>query len=224
MGSNRDWLMTLRQSLPRLRHLVSQMNPTWTVASVADLSSDWFAERGIAAAVWDVDGTLTSYHGPHVGPELEPAFRALRTDRRLSHAVLSNCGEDRFLELSRMFPDLLLVRAYEDPRKPEESFRMRQRIGTSDSMSQAELEGLLRGGARQVRKPDGRLIRETAHLLGVDEISAVVMIGDQYLTDVATANLGGARSIKLLTYAKRTFPFSLRLSQSFEGLLFRLSK
>jgi predicted HAD superfamily phosphohydrolase YqeG len=46
------------------------------------------------------------------------------------------------------------------------------------------------------------------------------MIGDQYLTDVAGANLGGVRSIKLPTLARETFRPSVRFSQSLERGLY----
>jgi len=50
----------------------------------------------------------------------------------------------------------------------------------------------------------------------------VAMVGDQYLTDVAGANLGGVRSIKLPTLAPGTFRRSVRLGQVVEILLYAL--
>ena len=47
-----------------------------------------------------------------------------------------------------------------------------------------------------------------------------VMIGDQYLTDVAGANLGGVRSIKVPTLAGETFRPAVRFSQALERGLY----
>ncbi|MCA9722385.1 MAG: HAD hydrolase-like protein, partial [Gemmatimonadetes bacterium] len=50
----------------------------------------------------------------------------------------------------------------------------------------------------------------------------VVMVGDQYLTDIAGANLAGARSIKLAAIAPETLPPGIRAGQRVERLLYRL--
>jgi predicted HAD superfamily phosphohydrolase YqeG len=49
---------------------------------------------------------------------------------------------------------------------------------------------------------------------------AVVMIGDQYQTDVAGANLGGVRSIKLPTLAREPFRPAGRMPQRLETGLY----
>jgi predicted HAD superfamily phosphohydrolase YqeG len=192
------------------------------VASVADLSPEWFARRGIRAVVWDVDGTLTSYHGSEIGAAMERSFSQLLASHEQVHAILSNCDETRFAELGRIFPHTMLLRGYENPNSTNSSFRIRHRIGSVDSFSSAELRTTLESGARQVRKPDGRLLRESIHLLGVEDLSTVAMVGDQYLTDIATANLAGAQSVKVRTYASDSFPLTLRISQLLERLLHRL--
>jgi predicted HAD superfamily phosphohydrolase YqeG len=42
------------------------------------------------------------------------------------------------------------------------------------------------------------------------------MIGDQYFTDIVSANLAGVRSIKVPTLDPPSFPTAVRLSQKFE--------
>ena len=51
----------------------------------------------------------------------------------------------------------------------------------------------------------------------------VAMVGDQYLTDVAGANLGGIRSIKLPTLAPETFRRSVRAGQIAETVLYAVA-
>jgi predicted HAD superfamily phosphohydrolase YqeG len=46
-------------------------------------------------------------------------------------------------------------------------------------------------------------------------------VGDQYLTDIAGANLAGIRSIKVPTIGRRSFPLPVRFLQWSEELLFR---
>ena len=51
--------------------------------------------------------------------------------------------------------------------------------------------------------------------------TGVVMVGDQYTTDIAGANLAGIRSIKVATIARHSFPFPVRLLQTMEDMLVR---
>jgi predicted HAD superfamily phosphohydrolase YqeG len=51
----------------------------------------------------------------------------------------------------------------------------------------------------------------------------VALVGDQYLTDVATANLAGIRSIKVPTLGRASFPPSVRLLQRVDEWLYRLT-
>ncbi len=86
-----DQFSTLRQSLPRLGRLLTKMRPTYTVESVADIDAEFLETHGIRAVLWDVDGSLMSYHGK----EIDPAFRHVRTLFRngpARHAILSTLG------------------------------------------------------------------------------------------------------------------------------------
>ncbi len=59
-------------------------------------------------------------------------------------------------------------------------------------------------------------------LLAEKDQNRVLMVGDQYLTDVASANLAGIRSAKVRTFRRDTFPRSLRFSQALEVTLYRV--
>jgi hypothetical protein len=131
--------------------------------------------------------------------------------------VLSNCDELRFEELKTIFPNLPLIRGYRGPT----GTTFRTAHGTTDSHTRSQIDELLKSGYRQIRKPSGELIGHAVEALGFPG-SRCVMIGDQYLTDIASANLGGIRSIKVETYGRKTFPRSIRFSQRLERVLFRL--
>ncbi len=82
-----------------------------------------------------------------------------------------------------------------------------------------QVSALLANGARQIRKPSGDLITYAMNVLGIDDPKSILMVGDQYLTDVASANLAGARSAKVRTFRRDTFPASIRFSQRLEQAL-----
>ena len=71
-------------------------------------------------------------------------------------------------------------------------------------------------GVRPMRKPAAELVAEALRQLDVDDPIEAVMIGDQYFTDIVSANLAGARSIKVDTLDRSSFPAPVRLSQRFE--------
>ena len=48
------------------------------------------------------------------------------------------------------------------------------------------------------------------------------MVGDQYFTDIAGANLAGVRSIKLSAIGPESLPRSIRMGQMVERLVYRL--
>jgi hypothetical protein len=129
--------------------------------------------------------------------------------------ILSNASEERFRQLGDIFPTVKLVRGY----RLGTSVLYRNRLGSLDSWSDAELEQRLRAGARMIRKPSAELMDYAIQELGCRKDEAV-MIGDQYFTDVAGANLAGVRSVKLPTRAGHTFRTSVRLSHGLERVLY----
>ena len=212
-----DHLATLRQTIPRIRHLLSQLEPTYQLETVAEIDAAFLERNEIRAVLWDVDGTLMAYHGDDVDPEF-PHIRALFRNGPARHAILSNCDEVRFDELGRMFPEVPLLRGYSAPR--ESMFRYR--LHEIDTHSAEDIEHLLATGGRQIRKPSGELIEYGMEVLAETDLQAVLMVGDQYLTDIASANLAGVRSAKVKTFRRDTFPGSIRTSQLIETLIYRL--
>ena len=78
-------------------------------------------------------------------------------------------------------------------------------------------------GLGPIRKPSRRLVRAALEWLEVeDRPEAALMVGDQYFTDIASANLAGIRSLKVATLHRASFPRPVRVSQRLEGLLYRL--
>lgn len=208
---------TFVQVLPRLPSLLARMRPTWHLPSLAALDEQFLRSNGIRGIIWDVDGTLTGDRRSTLEPQVEGSFRSLLRNPDLRHVILSNSGEERFRQLGEIFPEVPLLRAY----RLRGEVLYRRRLGGTDNWSAEELESRLAQGAVVVRKPDAQLIDYCVRELGVGA-DATVMVGDQYLTDVAGANLGGVRSVKLATLAPDTFRRTVRFSQVVELGLYRL--
>lgn len=208
--------MTLVQSLGRLPRLVASMEPTWRLGSVADITPDFVARHGIRGLIWDVDGTLTAYHATVLLPDAAQALSALASLDGLRHAILSNAPEWRILELTGMFPDFPVVRAY----RTRGALRSRVLRGRADPWSPSDLAQVLARGGVALRKPAPELVSLAVAELGLER-GEVVMVGDQHLTDIAGANLAGVRSIKLPNPARSTFPATIRLTQRLEAVLDR---
>jgi uncharacterized protein len=208
---------TFVQVWPRLLSLVGRMRPTWEVRSLADVTPEFLRANGVRGLIWDVDGTVTGDRRREILPEASAPFRALLADAGLRHVILSNASEERFLQLGAMFPEIPLLRGY--VHRSAMLFRVLHR--GADSWTAESLAERLAAGAHVLRKPSAALIDYAVRELGCGKEHAV-MVGDQYLTDVAGANLGGIRSIKLPTLAPETFRRSVRLGQVVESALFAL--
>ena len=206
---------TFVQVLPRLRSLVAKMRPTWHLAALAVVTPEFLRAQGVRGLIWDVDGVLTGDRQPALRPESAAPFRALVADQGLRSVILSNASEERFRQLGGMFPDVPVLRGY--ALRGETLYRRLHDGG--DSWTADDLAQRLADGAHVIRKPSAALVEFAVRELGC-ATSEVVMIGDQYLTDVAGANLGGVRSIKLPTLAPGTFRRSVRVGQVVEGLLY----
>jgi len=119
--------------------------------------------------------------------------------------------------LGELFPTIPILRAY----RLGGAVLHRKLEGRTDSWTAEELVACLKEGARVIRKPSLVLMEYAIGQLGCGR-DAIVMVGDQYLTDVAGANLGGVRSVKLPTIAPESFRRSVRLSQRLEALAYRV--
>jgi HAD superfamily phosphatase (TIGR01668 family) len=208
---------TFVQVAPRLLSVVRRMRPTWHLPGLAAIDETFVRAQGIRGFIWDVDGTLTGDRREKLEPAADAPFRGLLAMTGIRHVILSNASEERYLQLGRLFPAVPVLRAY----TLGGEVLGRRVVGTSDSWTEEELETRLARGARVIRKPSAELVRLAVRELGCEPQQAV-MIGDQYLTDVAGANLAGVRSIKLPTLARETFRPAVRLSQRFETMLYAL--
>jgi predicted HAD superfamily phosphohydrolase YqeG len=215
LASGASSFSTLVQVAPRLVSLFGKMEPTWHLPGPAAITPAFLREHGLRGLIWDVDGTLTGDRRPALFAESEGPFRTLLADASLTHVVLSNAGEERYRELGTMFPAVPILRAY----SMDGRTLYRRLQGTADTWTAAELEQRLTAGARVIRKPSATLVDYAVREMGCAK-SEVVMIGDQYLTDVAGASLGGVRSIKVPTLARETFRASVRFSQRLETALY----
>jgi len=215
LASGASAFSTFFQVVPKLAAVIRRMRPTWHLPSLSAVDAEFLRTNGIRGLIWDVDGTLTGDRRPALEPEAAPAFRALMGFDWLKHVVLSNSSEERFRELGAIFPELTILRAYE----VDGSVVYRKRRGAGDSMSDAEVQALLERGGRMIRKPSRALVEYALRELALGAGEAA-MIGDQYMTDVAGANFGGVRSIKLPTIAPETFRLSVKLSQRLEKLIY----
>jgi hypothetical protein len=72
-----------------------------------------------------------------------------------------------------------------------------------------------------IRKPNADVIRFAVDQLGL-EPGAALMVGDQYWTDVAGANLGGIRSARVPVVGRSTFPAPIRLFQQLDRWMRRI--
>lgn len=206
---------TFVQVAPRLASLVGRMRPTWHLPSLAAVTPEFLRRHGVRGLIWDVDGVLTGDRQPELRSESAVPFRALLAAEDLRHVVLSNASEDRFRQLGEMFPELPILRGY----AYRGAITFRKLYAGVDTWGPDELAARLAEGAHVVRKPSADLVAFAVQELRCGA-AEVAMVGDQYLTDVAGASLGGVRSIKLPTLAPGTFRLSVRVAQVVETIVY----
>ena len=212
------WVGTARQALPEAFKLWGRLQPTFRMADLRSIDAAFLDRHGIRAILWDVDGTLMGHHAHQVAVMFVEAFDRLLKVPGLQNALLSNCDETRFLELGRLFPDLAVLRGYTTP-----SGRVRRRLQHGeDRWSDAAAATLDPQHRRKIAKPSEALIDCALEELGLSDRSQLLMVGDQYFTDIAGANLAGIRSVKVATHRRDSFPPALRAFQRFEQLLYTL--
>lgn len=219
VATGRSQFTTFFQVLPRLATVVRHMRPTWHLPSLAAVTPAFLRAHGLAGCIWDVDGTLTGDRRPAVAPEARAPFEALLAMPEARHVVLSNASEERYRQLGTIFPMLPILRAYE--RHGEAALLYRRLQGTDDSWSNEELNVRLSEGWVVVRKPRAALVEYALREMRMEKDKAV-MIGDQYMTDVAGANFAGIRSIKVPTMDGASFRRVVRFGQIVELALYRV--
>ena len=211
----RDQYATMLQTLPRLWTIARKTKPTYHLDSAKEITADFLEREGISGVLWDVDGTIMSYHAKVIDDEFAH-LGDLIANGPAKHGILSNCDEDRFLELAEMFPEFPSLRGYTTPAGTV----FRKTYKREDTHTHKQVSDILANGGRQIRKPSGELVQFGMEALGVTDPQAILMVGDQYLTDVASANLAGAKSAKVRTFRRDTFPLSIRISQRLERALY----
>ena len=210
-----DWLLTIRQAAPRLPRLLCSLAPTMRLEHVGELDDAALARERVRGLIWDVDGTITYAGGCEPAPEAEAAIQRLHRAEGVRHVILSNGTDARCEVLSVRFPDVPVLTAFRTPAGV--AFR-RMQAGRV-VWSGAEANG---GSMRRIRKPSEDLVRFAVRELDL-HAAEVAMVGDQYLTDIAGANLAGVRSIKVPTLGRSTFPFAVRVLMRIDEWLFRLT-
>ncbi len=177
-------------------------------------------EKGIRVVLWDVDGTLMSHHATALEPELAEPVGRLFSDPSLRHAIVSNCQEDRLEQLGDIFPQFPVLLGYDTAQGA--AFRVR-RGETETWRGEGAGSGEPADLSRPIRKPSARLLEAALDELDVaDKRASVLMVGDQYFTDIASANLARVRSVKVPTIGRSSFPAPVRLSHRLENLLYRI--
>jgi predicted HAD superfamily phosphohydrolase YqeG len=217
LGARATAVGTVAQVVPQLWRVLSHLRPTWHLRSLAALDAAFVARHSISAIIWDVDGTLTVNHADRLADESRAPFIALQALPGLSHSILSNAGQVRFLQLTQIFSDIPVHQGV----SVNGAVVLRTRCGTHESWSGKEPVGRFTAAAIPLRKPNAELIRRVIEVIG-RPAEEVVMVGDQYFTDIAGAGMAEIRSIKLPTVAPRAFPRSIQVAQQLERLVYRM--
>ena len=214
-----DWTTTVRQVLPRFFAVARRMRPTFHLPSLSGLSPDFLSAQGVTLLIWDVDGTLMPWHGTEVAPELREGWERLRAVRGLRHLILSNCGEERFVELGRIFPDVPVVKGYATPQGEVARQVLHGKVSWSDG---GHWDPVCDARVTTIRKPEAVLLGFALKLAGDVPATSALMVGDQYFTDIAGANEAGVRTLKVRTLGRASFPWPVAWMQRLETLMYRL--
>jgi predicted HAD superfamily phosphohydrolase YqeG len=177
------------------------MQPTWHAATIDALTPAFLEQQQVRGVIWDVDGTLTSHHGAQVEPALAPAFRRLVEASNVRHVIVSNAPDARFTQLAQLFPDIPILRLY----ALHGEVIPHRLHGSRNSLSREEFDALQAAGAVVLRKPNARLTQYALQELDCSA-SEALMIGDQFMTDVAGARMADVRALKVETAAPRVIP------------------
>jgi HAD superfamily phosphatase (TIGR01668 family) len=197
--------------------ILRDLRPTFRMKNMGSVTPEFLLAWGIEGVIWDIDGTLMDYHDTDIAPYFRDRVRRLFEKGPGKHCILSNCDEQRFPQLGKMFPEIPVLRGYHSPNGPI----LRVLENNKDSHSEAEVKKILAEG-RVLRKPSGKLIELAMNHLKITDKQKVMMIGDQYLTDIASGNMGGVLTSKVPAYGRHSFPMKLRVSQRLEQGLFHL--
>jgi HAD superfamily phosphatase (TIGR01668 family) len=179
------------------------------VGSVNEITPEFLEERGIEGVIWDVDGTLMGYHATEIDSSIKSAYNALSDVKQV---VLSNCGEQRFLELGQILQEIPVLRMYENRSTGEIGERKLFDGGSKlfiDHSSSGSYNGfgnissyngkkpIVLNGYRAIKKPDTRLIEYAMREMGIEDHAKVAMVGDKAITDIVGGNMAGVYTIQV---------------------------
>jgi predicted HAD superfamily phosphohydrolase YqeG len=213
-----DWMLTVRQAIGGLPGLVRASRPDLHLPGAQALTAELLDSMGVTGIIWDVDGTLMPCRHPEIDPGLRPAFLALQSSAGVRQVILSNSGESRFRQLGGIFAPIPVLKGYRTPA----GILFRRREGEVDAWSDGREREGPDSGAVPIRKPSTVLIEFALRELRCESPGAAIMVGDQYLTDVAPATMCGVRAVKVPTLRRDSFPVPVRILQRVDALLHRL--
>ena len=177
MAAPSDWITTTRQALPRFFKLVSKLKPTFHLPDITAVDEGFVEVHKVAALLWDVDGTLMPHHDMNVAIEFQATLKNL--EARIPQAILSNCGEARFHELGRIFPELPVLKAYKAG-----NGRVLLRVLERGVERWTESAGKVRQGVEKpsepltpLKKPSAELIEFALDQLGAPPRERTFMVG-----------------------------------------------
>ena len=203
-SSRLDWVLTIRYGSGRLPKLLTALEPTMHLPDIQAIDRHFLRAHGIEGLIWDLDGTLTSHGASDIHPRVRATARRLLEHVGLRHVVLSNAPPDRLRPLSAELPGVPFVKGYVSGRNVTfRTFLSGEESWTSDRNRRA----------RALRKPDPRLLEFAIRQVGVTRRDHIAVVGDQYLTDIAPANLAGLISLKVPTLEPASFPLPVRALQ-----------
>lgn len=189
--------------------LFRALAPNYYVRSLDEIPQI-LEEKGIEGIIWDVDNTLTAYHGHEFGGDEKKVFDRLGDYPRV---ILSNSGEARYFELGQLFPTTPVLRMYQDIHNLgrvyyRRLYRKREGWATENGptiqfgevdAAERDIQDVesLQTGYRVIKKPDPRVIAYAQNVLGIEDPPKVAVIGDRMFTDVLGGNLAGCFTIQV---------------------------
>jgi predicted HAD superfamily phosphohydrolase YqeG len=188
---------------------------------VRSIDESFLAQHRVEALIWDVDGTLMAHHNMAVAEEFQSTLKGIDRRSDVRQIILSNCGETRFGELGRIFPEVPVLKAY---LTGTGSTVLRTLAGGRERWTDGQGSEVPRPAEelRPLKKPSAELVDFAVRAAGSPPRDRVFMVGDQYFTDIAGANLAGIRSIKVPTLGRGSFPLAIRSFQRVESVLYRI--
>lgn len=222
MAAPTDWITTTWQALPQFFRLVTKLKPTFHLPDVTALGPGFVEQHRVKGLLWDVDGTLMPHHEMGVATEFQATLKGL--ENQVAQAILSNCGETRFLELGKIFPELPVLKAYQTDSGSIvlRALERGEERWTTGAAGERKTIARPTGRLKPIKKPSAELIEFALDRLGAPPRDQVFMVGDQYFTDIAGANLAGIGSIKVPTFSSRSFPLPIRSFQVIERGIYRI--